>query len=121
MSNYEFAFKKEYPFDKRTTEAQRIKSKYPDRIPVICEKAPRSTLPDIDKKKYLVPNDLSVSQFMYIIRKRIKLPKEKSLMIFVNGNELIKGETLMNDAYQKYRDEDGFLYVVYADLNVLGA
>jgi len=30
-----------------------------DRRQVICEKADRSDIPDIDKKKYLVPADLS--------------------------------------------------------------
>jgi hypothetical protein len=37
--------------DKRKAEAEKILSKYPDRIPVICEKADRSEIPDIDKKK----------------------------------------------------------------------
>lgn len=37
--------------EKRTAEAHRIRAKYPNRIPVICEKAPRSDLPVIDKKK----------------------------------------------------------------------
>ena len=31
---------------------------------VICEKADKSDIPDIDKKKYLVPADLTVGQFM---------------------------------------------------------
>jgi GABA(A) receptor-associated protein len=47
----------------------RIRAKYPDRIPVICEKALKSNLEDIDKKKYLVPSDLTVGQFVYVIRK----------------------------------------------------
>jgi GABA(A) receptor-associated protein len=36
--------------DKRKSEAGRIRAKYPDRIPVICEKAGEN-VPDIDKKK----------------------------------------------------------------------
>ena len=36
--------------DKRKSEAERIRAKYPDRVPVICEKADRSDIPDIDKK-----------------------------------------------------------------------
>ena len=38
--------------DKRREVADRIRAKYPDRIPVIVEKAPKSDAPDIDKKKY---------------------------------------------------------------------
>jgi hypothetical protein len=48
--------------EKRKSEAERIRAKYPDRVPVICEKADRSDIPDIDKKKYLVPADLTVGQ-----------------------------------------------------------
>jgi len=36
--------------EKRQSEADRIREKYPDRIPVIVEKAERSDIPDIDKK-----------------------------------------------------------------------
>lgn len=41
----------EVPFEKRAAEAHRIRAKYPHRIPVIVEKAPRADLPEIDKKK----------------------------------------------------------------------
>ncbi|EXB37092.1 hypothetical protein L484_020884 [Morus notabilis] len=44
-------FKQEHDFEKRRAEAARIRDKYPDRIPVIVEKAERSDIPNIDKKK----------------------------------------------------------------------
>jgi hypothetical protein len=37
--------------EKRKSEAARIREKYPDRIPVIVEKADKSDIVDIDKKK----------------------------------------------------------------------
>ena len=37
--------------EKRKAEAERIRLKYPDRIPVIAEKADGTDIPDIDKKK----------------------------------------------------------------------
>ena len=42
--------------ERRQAEAARIRDKYPDRVPVIVERAPRSAadVPAIDKKKYLV-------------------------------------------------------------------
>ena len=58
-------------FERRSAEARRILAKYPDRIPVICEKAARSTLPEIDKKKFLVPDTMLCGQFKYIIHKHI--------------------------------------------------
>jgi len=44
-------FRLEHPFERRQAEAERIREKYPDRIPVIVEKAERADIPDIDKKK----------------------------------------------------------------------
>jgi GABA(A) receptor-associated protein len=35
----------------RKKESEKIREKYPDRIPVICEKSGTSKLPDIDKSK----------------------------------------------------------------------
>ena len=71
--------------DKRVAEAKRIRAKYDDRIPVICERANKTDIPDIDKKKYLVPSDLTVGQFVYVIRKRIELPPEKAIFLFINN------------------------------------
>jgi len=55
--------------EKRLAESMRIRAKYPDRIPVIVERAAnRTAVPEIDKNKFLVPSDLSVGQFVYVIR-----------------------------------------------------
>lgn len=113
-------FKAEHPLEKRKAEAEKILSKYPDRIPVICEKADRSDIPEIDKKKYLVPADLSVGQFIYVIRKRIKLPSEKAIFIFV-GNYVPPQSAAMSAIYEEKRDEDGFLYITYSGENTFGS
>ncbi|KAI6111526.1 autophagy-related protein 8 precursor [Pisolithus thermaeus] len=106
--------------EKRKQEAERIRQKYPDRIPVICEKADRTDIPTIDKKKYLVPSDLTVGQFVYVIRKRIKLPPEKAIFIFVD-EVLPPTAALMSAIYEEHKDEDNFLYVSYSGENTFGA
>ena len=35
--------------------------------------------------RYLVPADLTVGQFVYVVRKRIKLSAEKAIFIFVKN------------------------------------
>jgi GABA(A) receptor-associated protein len=80
---------------------------------VICEKVEKSDIPVIDKKKYLVPSDLTVGQFCYVIRKRIKLAPEKAIFIFVN-EVLPPTAALMSSIYDEHKDEDGFLYITYA-------
>ncbi|KAH7201809.1 autophagy protein Atg8 ubiquitin like-domain-containing protein [Fusarium oxysporum II5] len=112
-------FKDEHPFEKRKAEAERIRQKYSDRIPVICEKVEKSDIATIDKKKYLVPADLTVGQFVYVIRKRIKLSPEKAIFIFVD-EVLPPTAALMSSIYEEHKDEDGFLYITYSGENTFG-
>lgn len=73
---------------------------------VICEKVEKSDIAAIDKKKYLVPADLTVGQFVYVIRKRIKLSPDKAIFIYVN--ELLPPTAaLMSSVYEEHKDEDG--------------
>ncbi|KAK8493530.1 hypothetical protein V6N13_029571 [Hibiscus sabdariffa] len=113
------SFKLEHPLERRQAEAARIREKYPDRIPVIVERADKSDVPDIDKKKYLVPADLTVGQFVYVVRKRIKLGPEKAIFIFVK-NILPPTAAMMSAIYDENRDEDGFLYMTYSGENTFG-
>jgi len=87
---------------------------------VIVERAEKSDIPTLDKKKYLVPADLTVGQFVYVIRKRIKLNAEKAIFIFVN-NVLPPTAALMNAIYEEHKDDDGFLYVTYSGENTFGS
>ena len=86
---------------------------------VIVEKAEKSDIPDLDKKKYLVPADLTVGQFVYVIRKRIKLSPEKAIFVFVN-NVLPPTAALMSSIYDEHKDDDGFLYIAYSGENTFG-
>ena len=106
-------------FQERINESTKIKSKYPDRVPVICEKNPGSGLEILDKRKYLVPNDITSTQFLFIIRKRLKLSSEKGIFLFVI-NMLATSTHTMIELYNEYKDDDGFLYMNYTEENVFG-
>lgn len=75
---------------------------------------------DIDKKKYLVPSDLTCGQFVYVIRKRLKLPAEKAIFLFV-GRVIPPTAAMLNTIYEQHKDPDGFLYISYSDENVFGS
>ena len=113
------SFKKENCFDDRVCESSRIREKYPNRIPIIVEKADGSDIEEIDKHKYLVPTDLTVGQFMYVIRKRIKLSSEKSIFLFCNEMMPPTG-SILAQIYENNKDEDGFLYFKYTGENTFG-
>lgn len=113
-------FKREFSMSSRVEESSRVLLKYPDRKPVICEKSKKdSKLPDIDKKKYLVHNELSIGQFIYVIRKRMNLRPEEAIFLFIN-NKIISTTSTIQEIYYQEKDEDGFLYIEYAKENVFG-
>ena len=114
------SFQEKHSFENRKLESLRIRSKYPDRIPVVIEKANQTDLIEIDKCKFLVPSDLTVSQFIYVIRKRLKLPPEKALFVFIM-NTIPPGSALMSTIYEDYKHNDGFVYMQYAGENTFGS
>lgn len=117
MNRFEFDNRS---FVERKREYERITKKYNDRAAVVVEKGTGIDLPNIVKTKYLVPHDLSVSQFMYVIRKQIKVNPEISLVFVTkNGYMLSGGDTILN-VYGKHRDDDGFLKISYCLENTFG-
>ena len=113
-SNVDFEYRKNIPFEKRKKEADFIMNKYPGKIPVICEVNSTSSQElHLDKKKYLVPADITVGQFIFILRKRIRLLPESALFLFVNG-EIPPTGKLLSEIYHNYKDLDGFVYCAIA-------
>ena len=112
-------FKQKYTFEARQKESSRVLNTYQEKIPIICEKHNTSTILNIDKNKYLAPFNISVAQFIYIIRRRMSLPSEKAIFIFINGI-IPASSSLLLDYYIQHKDPDGFLYITFASENVFG-
>ena len=106
-------------FPHRVIESKRIREKYPDRYPIIVCKGNNCSLPDIDKHKFLVPCDLTIGQFVTVIRKRIKLRNDQAIFIFIN-NVLPPNTSTIGELYEEHKDLDGFLYVTYNSESVFG-
>ena len=114
------SFKERNPFQKRKAEATRIRAKYPDRIPVICEVASKSDIGTLDKEKFLVPGELTVGQFIYVIRKKIELGPEKALFLFINGTLPPTSATIL-DVWNQYKEPCGFLMTKVSGENTFGS
>lgn len=113
-------FKSQYTFQTRYDESLRIMNKYPDKLPVICEKTCTNTdIPQIDKIKYLVPSNLTMGQFLYVIKTRMKLSPEKAIFLFVNKT-IPSNSSLISEIYSKYKEADNFLYLTYSGESVFG-
>jgi len=112
-------FKKEFTFDERLQESAAMIANYPARVPVIVERFSRSNLPEMEKRKYLVPCDMLVGQFIFIQRSRLHLSPGTALFVFVN-NTLPQTASLMGSVYDSYKDKDGFLYMCYSSEKTFG-
>ena len=114
-----FSFDKTEKKDR--VEAERIMRKYPDRLPIIVTKSKFSNVPEIDKQKYLAPLDLTLGQFQYVIRKRLKLSPDKALFLFING-EIYCPSVLLISIYEKEQYKgDGFLHMTYSGESTFGS
>jgi GABA(A) receptor-associated protein len=113
-------FKDTHPFAKRKAEADRVREKYTDRVPVICEEnGSKST--NKSKVKFLVPNDLTVAQFIFVVRQRIQLTPTEAIFLFLNATNMTpSSQQTMVELYHAHKDEDGFLYLVWSRENTFG-
>ncbi len=104
-------------------EGHKIREKFPLRVPVYITRAKNNNtahaLPEIQKNKYLVPSDLTVGQFIYIIRKQLQVKPEMAIFVFVNNNLPTTG-MLMKELYAQYADSDGLLRMQYTSESTFG-
>ena len=114
-------FKNQNTFEDMSKECRRILSKYKDRVPIIVEKGTScKSLPDFDKNKYLVPNNITMGQFISTIRKRIQLEPTKAIFYFVDDTHIPSPSDSLETIYSKYKDPTGFLFLTVTGENVYG-
>jgi GABA(A) receptor-associated protein len=117
----DFEIKTAATLQERINFSEKIRFKYPDRVPVIIKKNVNDKiLQDIDKERYLIPKNLNLSEIIYIIRKRIKLDSKQAIFLFVGKGVLVPLSQTINVIYEDYKSEDGFLYMVYTTENTFG-
>eukprot|EP00297_Palpitomonas_bilix_P014809 CAMPEP_0113879588 /NCGR_PEP_ID=MMETSP0780_2-20120614/7318_1 /TAXON_ID=652834 /ORGANISM="Palpitomonas bilix" /LENGTH=126 /DNA_ID=CAMNT_0000866179 /DNA_START=114 /DNA_END=495 /DNA_ORIENTATION=- /assembly_acc=CAM_ASM_000599 len=124
MTKFKSAFKESKSLDERKKESEKVQNTYSDKIAVIAEKLPNSSsdLPDKKKRKFLVPANMTIAGFTTSIRKRMNVGDDKAVYIFVNPDKptLFNNSKTISQAYEEHKDEDGFLYLMYAGESSFG-
>lgn len=111
-------FKERVSEERRRYESLRVRETHPNHRPVIV--SPGSVLHTlIDRDKYLVPADLTMAQFIYVLRRRLKLEPAQALFLTCNWT-LLHGTMTVTELYDRHVDPDGFLYVTYSFENAFG-
>lgn len=108
-------------FDERRKESSTMRQKYPNRVCLYLTKSKNSTLPESDKKKYLVPHDLTIGQVMHVIRKRIDISPKEAIFLFTSNNVCPSTSTQIGTVYSEHADHDGFLYMTYNSESTFGS
>jgi GABA(A) receptor-associated protein len=111
-------YKKIFCLETRKQESKNIMLKYPSKIPIIVQLFENSKL-NLEKNKYLVPSDLSFGQFIYIIRKKIKISETEALFFYIN-NKIHNNNKNISDIYDDEVGEDGYMYVYVSAESTFG-
>jgi len=103
------------------TDVERIMRKHPGRIPVYVTKASKTdvTIPDIQRHKFLIPQDFTITNVYYTIRQWLKLQPEHAIFLFINNSIPPHHATLL-ELYEKHRCPDGLLRITYSSENTFG-
>ena len=88
-------------------EVELIKEKYPKYIPILI----RSTKIKFTQHKYLVKEEVTVSQFMTIIKKKILLKAYEAIYLFIN-NTIPQGSSQLNSLYRLHKDSETDMLII---------
>lgn len=116
------SFKERKSMAVRKEEVDGIRQRFPRKIPVIVERYSKERhLPLLNKTKFLVPEELTMSQLVAIVRNRLQIDSCHSFYLLINSRSMTNLSRTLCDVYSECHDEDGFLYVTYASQEMFGA
>ena len=100
-------------------EVDLIREKYPTYIPILVRA--KDDKFKLTKNKYLVGGEITVGQFMFILRKKIpKLRSDEGLYLFINNIIPITSESLNTIYENKMDNETGMLMITICKENTFG-
>jgi hypothetical protein len=111
-------YKDKTSLEQRTAETLKLLRKYPDKVPVYIEIPNNDMI--LDKRKYLVDNNVTIMNLQVLIRKYVRLHSAESIYMLVN-KKLIPITISLGELYKTDKNEDGLLYVQLLKENTFGS
>ena len=117
----DFQYKQNNSLQSRKNQYRKILENHPDKVPVILERDKKCTINKTIKTKYILSQEVTMAEFVNIIREKLDLKPDRALFFLVNGKHSVTMTDELGGIYQKYKDEeDGFLYMSYSEEIVYG-
>ena len=110
------------PLEERKKDFASILQKYPNKIPILLEKDPNyQNNIEIQKNKFLIENNYKVYNFIihlnsnYLHQKTFMDGKLLKINLTIASSSIkLSALDELSTVYEKYKDEDGFLYAYYS-------
>lgn len=119
LSKSNYTFKTKHTFKTRKEQSERLLTDKPGLVPIVIEKSDGCSLNSLDKNKLLINDTATIGQLIYIIREQIKIDSTEALFLSI-GHVIPSTSSTMASIYDKYKDDDGWLYIAYAAENFFG-
>jgi GABA(A) receptor-associated protein len=98
-------------------------NKHPDRVPIVISS---NSYKENGQHRFIVPNNITIAEFMKILRKKISLRPEEAIFIFVkdntikNGDVMVPSSSTVGSIYNEYKDMNLILNLIYEKESVFG-
>ena len=107
--NSESSFKK--------ADIDNITKKHPNMIPVVIKDVTSDLT--FSKSKFLVPKDLTMGQFFYVLRRNSKITHKEALFVMINS-VLVQPNRLVKEYYHDINKGKGLLMITVCKENTFG-
>ena len=98
-------------------------NKHPNRVPIIISS---NSFKEHGQHRFIVPNNITVSEFMKILRNKVSLKPEEAIFIFVKDKSLnndafmVPASSSIESIYNQYKDNNLVLNLIYEKEAVFG-
>jgi microtubule-associated protein 1 light chain len=98
-------------------------NKHPNRVPIIISS---TSFKEHGQHRFIVPNNITVSEFMKILRNKVSLKQEEAIFIFVKDKSLnndaviVPSSSSIESIYNQYKDNNMVLNLIYEKEAVFG-
>ncbi|KAI6213194.1 hypothetical protein M3Y94_00121400 [Aphelenchoides besseyi] len=104
----------------RRSESALLNEQHPHKIPLIIERFKNEKrLRELDRCQFMLPPRATVGQLQHVIRKRVCDGRNMAIYILIDG-ELPALDSTVAELAERYRSDDGWLYIRYSSEDTLG-